>query len=437
MNRQVKSLSKSIARTDLILMAVESLILFIIIENIGKLTDIFFVGKGSIVVTLSYFLLLTFFFTTPAYKAPFILLSGFEHYSKAAIDLLKIFTILAFEFFVFNLQAGRAFFIFALPVAILLRLIGRKGLKLLYGKKVRDIPVFVFTEKDYIKKYLQELFTNVKLESENTFSTISDNISRFANSLVLLHSSKDFSREHDQYASFLVSKGITLGYLDSYTRVKGRVGLQIVLGALVVLIRQPVQASRSMRVSKRIFDVCISGLVLVILLPFGPLFYLLFRATNGSPVIFKQPRVGLDGKLFTLYKVRTIDSKSHTDQVSDEQSGAWVPKPNADALIPWGKFLRRWSLDELPQLVNVLKGDMSLVGPRPRMQSEENQPGFRLRLSVKPGLTGLWQISGRNLVSPTDAEELDDYYIDHWSFLMDIQISAKTFTAIRNGLGAR
>ena len=366
-----------------------------------------------------------------------MLLSGFEHYSKAAIDLLKIFTILAFEFFVFNLQAGRAFFIFALPVAILLRLIGRKGLKLLYGKKVRDIPVFVFTEKDYIKKYLQELFTNVKLESENTFSMISDNISRFANSLVLLHSSKDFSREHDQYASFLVSKGITLGYLDSYTRVKGRVGLQIVLGALVVLIRQPVQASRSMRVSKRIFDVCVSGLVLLILLPFGPLFYLLFRGNNGSPVIFKQPRVGLDGKLFTLYKVRTIDSKSHTDQVSDEQSGAWVPKPNADALIPWGKFLRRWSLDELPQLVNVLKGDMSLVGPRPRMQSEENQLGFRLRLSVKPGLTGLWQISGRNLVSPTDAEELDDYYIDHWSFLMDIQISAKTFTAIRNGLGAR
>ena len=80
---------------------------------------------------------------------------------------------------------------------------------------------------------------------------------------------------------------------------------------------------------------------------------------------------------------------------------------------------------------------MSLVGPRPRMQSEENQSGFRLRLSVEPGLTGLWQISGQNLVSPTDAEELDDYYIDHWSFLMDIQISAKTFTAIRNGLGAR
>ena len=437
MNRQVKSLSKSIARTDLLFMAIESLILFIIIENIGKLTDIYFVGKGSIIVTLSYFLLLIFFFTTPAYKAPFILLSGFEHYSKTAIDLLKIFTILAFEFFVFNLQAGRAFFIFALPVAILLRLMGRKGLKLIYGKKVRDIPVFVFTEKDYIKKYLQELFTNVKLEPENTFSTLSENLLRFSNSLVLLHSSKDFSREHDQYASFLVSKGITLGYLDSYTRLKGRVGLQIVFGALVVLIRQPVQASRSMRVSKRLFDVCVSGLVLVILLPFGPLFYLLFRVTNGSPVIFKQPRVGLDGKLFTLYKVRTIDSKSHTDQVSEEQSGAWAPKPNANALIPWGKYLRRWSLDELPQLVNVLKGEMSLVGPRPRLQSEENQPGYRLRLSVKPGLTGLWQISGRNLVSPSDAEELDDYYIEHWSFLMDIQISAKTFTAIRNGLGAR
>ena len=437
MNRQVMLLSKSIARTDLMFMAIESLILFVIIEVIGKLTDIYFVGKGSIVVTLSYFLLLTFFFSTPAYKAAFILLSGFEHYSKAAIDLLKIFTILAFEFFVFNLQAGRAFFIFALPIAILLRLMARKGLKLIYGREVRDIPVFVFTEKDYIKKYLQELFTNVKLEPENTFSDLSENMSRFSNSLVLLHSIKDYSREHDQYASFLVSKGITLGYLDSYTRVKGRVGLQIVLGALVVLIRQPVQASRSMRVSKRVFDLCVSGLALGILLPFGPFFYVLFRINNGFPVFFSQPRVGLDGKLFTLYKIRTIDYKSHLNQTSEDQSDTWAPKPHTDALIPWGRFLRRWSLDELPQLVNVLKGDMSLVGPRPRLQNEENQPGFRLRLSVKPGLTGLWQISGRNLVSPSDAEELDDYYIDHWSFLMDIQISAKTFTAIRNGLGAR
>ena len=437
MNRQVKSLSKSIARTDLIFMAIESLILFIIIEILGNFTDIFFVGNGSILVTLSYFLLLLFFFSTPAYRAPFILLSGFEHYSKAAIDLLKVFTILAFEFFLFDLQAGRAFFIFALPLSILLRLVGRKSLKVIYGRKARDIPVFIFTEKDYIERYLQGFFTNVKVENEKAFSTLSENIASFSNSLVLLHSNKDFSREHDQYASFLISKGITLGYLDSYTRVKGRVGLQIVLGALVVLIRQPVQATRLMRFSKRIFDLCASGLVLAILLPFAPIFYALFRVINGSSVIFKQQRVGLGGKLFTLYKIRTIGTKSQLDHFSVDNLDSWTPKPDAAALIPWGGFLRRWSLDELPQMINVLKGDMSLVGPRPRMQSEENQPGYRLRLSVKPGLTGLWQISGRNLVPPSDAEELDDYYIDHWSFLMDIQISAKTFTAIRNGLGAR
>jgi lipopolysaccharide/colanic/teichoic acid biosynthesis glycosyltransferase len=436
MNRQVKTLSNSISRADLVFMAIESLILFLVIENIGNFADIYFVGKGSIVVTLSYFLLLIFFFTTPAYKSPFILLSGFEHYSKAAIDLMKIFTILAFEFFIFNLQAGRAFFIFALPGAILLRLSGRKSLNLLYGRQVRAIPIFVFTEKEYIKRYLQALFTNVKLEPEDTFSTLSKNMSRFSNSLVLLHNSRDFSREHDKYASFLVSEGVTLGYLDSYTRIKARIGLQIVLGALVVLIRQPVQASRSMRASKRLLDICVSGLVLVILLPMGPLFYLLFRIVNGSPVIFKQPRVGLDGKLFTLYKVRTIDSKSDLSKASEDHSDKWAQKPHTDELVPWGKFLRRWSLDELPQLVNVLKGDMSLVGPRPRLQSEESQSGFRLRLSVKPGLTGLWQISGRNLVSPNDAEELDDYYIDHWSLLMDIQIGTKTFTAIRKGLGA-
>jgi len=418
-------------------MVIEALILFIVIDNIGKSTDIIFIGKGSIIVTLSYFLLLVFFFITPSYVAPFILLSGFEHYSKVSIDLLKIFTFLAFEFFVFNLQAGRAFFIFAFPISLILRLASRKCLKLIYGKKVRDIPVFVFSDKDYIKQYLNGFFNNVNLESEKTFSILSENISRFSNSLVLLHSSKDFSHKHDQYASFLVSKGITLGYLDSYTRVKGRVGLQIVLGALIVLIRQPIQASRLMKVSKRIFDLCVSCLVLVFLLPIGPFFYLLFRVINGSPVMFKQSRVGLNGKLFTLYKIRTISLISNLQHTPKDKSSIWVPKPEADALIPWGRFLRRWSLDELPQLVNVLKSDMSLVGPRPRLQSEENQSGFRMRLTVKPGLTGLWQISGRNLITPTHAEELDDYYIDHWSFLMDIQISAKTFTAIRNGLGAK
>ena len=250
MNRQVKTISNSIARTDLAFMTLESIILFVVIERIGAATDIFFVGKGSFAVTISYYLLLVFYFTTQAYRAPFILLSGFEHYSKVAVDVLKIFTILAFEFFFFNLQAGRSFFLFALPVSLILRMLGRKILKIIYGRRVRDIPVYVFTQKDYIKTYLQGFFTNVTLAPESTISNLSENILKFANSLVLLHSCRDFSREHDQYASFLVSKGITLGYLDSYTRVKGRVGMKIVLGALVVLIRQPVQASRAMRFSK-------------------------------------------------------------------------------------------------------------------------------------------------------------------------------------------
>lgn len=437
MMSQVKSLTTAIARLDLILMGIESVILYLVIEKIGNLTAIFFMGRGSIAVTLSYFFLLVFFFSTPIYRSPFILLSGFEHYSKVAIDILKVFTLLAFEFFILNLQAGRSFFLFALPFSLFLRLVSRKTLKVIFGLRVRETPVYIFSNKDFVETYLEGYFKNIKVLPEDSFGTISKNLSTYANSLVLLHNNRDFSREHDRNAAYLVSEGIILGYLDSYTRMRGRIGLRIVLGALIILIRQPVQSNRTMLLSKRIADIVISGFLLIILFTILPFFYLFYKTKNGSPLIFKQSRVGLAGKPFLLYKIRTVAGKGLSVTGKIDQEVMWVPKPTDDVLLPWGKFLRRWSLDEAPQLFNVLKGDMSIVGPRPRLENEENQSNYRMRLSVKPGLTGLWQISGRNLISPQDAEELDDYYIDHWSFLVDIQICAKTITVIRNGLGAR
>ena len=434
---EIKSLSNAMTRTDVVFISIEALVLFFIIEFLGKATGILFIGKGSVVVTLSYLILSILFFNQSVYRSPFVLLSGFEHYSKVVIDQLKIFTILAFEFYLFDLQAGRAFFLFALPVSIVMRLFGRKLLRILYGSAVREMPVYVFSQKGFVGEYLNGFFKNLTVFPESEFVSLEKNIKRFGNSLVLLHNFRDFSREHDKYSAYLVSQGVTLGYLDSYTRVKGRIGLKIVLGALVVVLRQPIRASRVMRAIKRLFDLLVSIVVLTLLMPILPFVYISFAFMNGFPVFFKQKRVGLDRNIFTLYKIRTVAESVQSE--SDFQVGVngWVAKPLENSLNPWGKFLRRWSLDELPQIFNVLKGDMSIVGPRPRLESEEKLDGHRLRLSVKPGLTGLWQISGRNAISIEDAEELDDYYIDHWSMLMDIQICAKTIGAIRNGLGAK
>jgi lipopolysaccharide/colanic/teichoic acid biosynthesis glycosyltransferase len=137
-----------------------------------------------------------------------------------------------------------------------------------------------------------------------------------------------------------------------------------------------------------------------------------------------------------------LPKKAETNHRS-KNSGepVWVEKPGTDELVSGGKFLRRWSIDELPQLLNVLKGDMSLVGPRPRLRSEiDENYEFTSPIyihKIKPGLTGIWQISGRNEISPSFAVMLDKYYMDHWSPLVDFQIITKTIVSIILGVGAR
>ena len=422
--------------TDIIFISLESFMLYFIVEKFGSFTDIPFIGKGSIAVSISYFILLIFFFTTPEYGTPFILLSGLEHYSKTVLDILKIFTILAFETFVLDLQAGRPFYLFALPSSLLLRLISRKILKSFYVNRVKEIPVYIFSDKQFISKYMSGFFGNIQLSAEINFRLVGDDVGKYLNSLVLLHGNRDYSREHSQYVMHLVGNGINLGYLDSYSRVKGRIGLRIVLGSLVIVMKEPSHVKREMKIAKRVFDLLSSSVLALVLIPFFMITFLIYKSRITGPFFYSQLRVGEGGQEFRIFKIRTLKNSRDITELDYSQTNGWFPKPSEDQLVPMGKWMRRWSIDEFPQLLNVIRGDMSVVGPRPRLPDEENTHGYKLRLSVKPGLTGIWQISGRNMVSPDEAEELDEYYIEHWNFLMDIQICIKTIGAIRSGIGA-
>jgi lipopolysaccharide/colanic/teichoic acid biosynthesis glycosyltransferase len=166
------------------------------------------------------------------------------------------------------------------------------------------------------------------------------------------------------------------------------------------------------------------------------------RLTSPGPVIFRQVRVGRDGRMFTLYKFRSmvvdaeeqlVDLRRHNDS-----DGVLFKVRQDPRVTPVGRWLRRFSLDELPQLANVLRGDMSMVGPRPALPSETEQYGSSVarRLLVKPGITGLWQISGRSDLSWEDSVRLDLYYVENWSFTGDIQILWKTFHAVATRRGA-
>jgi len=215
-------------------------------------------------------------------------------------------------------------------------------------------------------------------------------------------------------------------------------------GRPVLVFRSTPEASWQ-SVFKQVIDyVGAVVLLLVSALPFAVV-SLLIKLTSPGPVLFRQKRAGLNGQPFTMYKFRTMVSNAeqlkHELAALNEMSGPVFKMTNDPRVTPIGRWLRRTSLDEFPQLFNVLRGEMSLVGPRP-LPVEEVQRlgdlGHRRRLSVKPGLTCLWQISGRNELS--DFKEwvrLDLEYIDNWSLWLDLKILWRTVPIVLSGTGAR
>jgi exopolysaccharide biosynthesis polyprenyl glycosylphosphotransferase len=185
-------------------------------------------------------------------------------------------------------------------------------------------------------------------------------------------------------------------------------------------------------------------LLIVSLLPMAAI-ALLIKLTSPGPVFFRQQRSGLNGAPFTLYKFRTMVTNAeqfkHELEAMNEMCGPVFKVTNDPRVTPFGKFLRHYSLDELPQLFNVLRGEMSLVGPRPLPVDEVkrfNDLAHRRRLSVKPGLTCLWQIKGRNQISDfKDWVRLDLEYIDNWSLWLDVKILLLTLPAVLRGTGAK
>jgi exopolysaccharide biosynthesis polyprenyl glycosylphosphotransferase len=193
---------------------------------------------------------------------------------------------------------------------------------------------------------------------------------------------------------------------------------------------------------RRIFDMIGSIVLILLLSPLLLLIILLIRLESPGPVIYRQVRVGLNGRKFTFFKFRSMvqgaDERRNDLAVHNIMSGPVFKMRDDPRVTRVGRFLRKSSLDELPQLVNVLWGDMSFVGPRPPIPEEvEQYQGWqRRRLSMKPGITGLWQVSGRNQIDFDQWMKLDLEYIDHWSLWLDFKILLKTIPTVIFGRGA-
>lgn len=194
---------------------------------------------------------------------------------------------------------------------------------------------------------------------------------------------------------------------------------------------------------KRLFDVLAASLLLAVLSPILVLLVLLVKLDSKGPALFQQKRVGLNGVHFTMWKFRSmvVDAESVRKAVEDQnqmQNGVLFKIKHDPRITRIGRYIRKASIDELPQLFNVIKGDMSLVGPRPPLPSEVAQYSLseRQRLSVLPGITCLWQVCGRSDIPFSQQVELDMQYIESQSFMMDVQLLLKTVPAVITARGA-
>jgi len=196
------------------------------------------------------------------------------------------------------------------------------------------------------------------------------------------------------------------------------------------------------RLAKRLFDVSVASVVMVLSAPVMALAVVAIVIESGRPFVFRQTRVGMHGEHFEMLKLRTMvcDAEARRAELLDlnEADGPLFKIGDDPRVTRVGRFLRKASIDELPQLWNVMRGDMSLVGPRPALPDEVEQwsPELRDRLRVLPGITGLWQVSGRALASFDDYKRLDLYYVDNWSLRHDITIVWRTIGAVLRTRGA-
>lgn len=240
----------------------------------------------------------------------------------------------------------------------------------------------------------------------------------------------------------LASHNIGLIMAPALTDIAGpRIHTQQVAGLPLIHVTTPTLEG-GQRVAKRLFDVVVSGALILVAAPAMLILALSIKLSDRGPVLFKQNRVGLEGAHFRMLKFRSmvVDAEKQLDHLShlNEGKGVLFKIKSDPRITKIGRILRKYSLDELPQLFNIFSGSMSLVGPRPPLprEVEAYELDVRRRLLVKPGLTGLWQVSGRSNLSWQDSVRLDLYYVENWSLAGDLVIILRTVRAVFHSTGA-
>jgi len=401
---------------------------------------------------------------------------GADEYKRVINSTLALFGAVAICSYLFRLNLPRSYLLIMMPAGLLAMLAGRLlARRWLHAARARghylaDVLVVgsVRTVRDLIVDLKRAPFAGFRVVGacvETHSSAIDpDGVSRIDGVPILggfddvaavarrcgahtvaVTATDSFDRSAVRRLSWELEKtDAALVLAPALTNIAGpRIHTQPVAGLPLIHVDRPTYEGAT-RILKKSFDLVGAS---VLLLLFSPVFFaiaLAVKFTSPGSIFFLQDRVGLNGETFRMIKfrsmVRDAESKLAALRAQSQDAGNTVlfKQKNDARVTKVGKFIRRFSIDELPQLVNVLKGDMSLVGPRPPLRAEVDkyEDDAKLRLLVKPGMTGLWQVSGRSDLSWEDTVRLDVYYVENWSIASDLMILWRTAKAVVSSAGA-
>lgn len=401
-------------------------------------------------------------------RDPKIFGSGPSEYKRVVNLTLLTFGVFAIVSYVARAQVGRGFLLFALPVGLVLLLLSRwlwrKRLHrqrklgrhiyrtLIVGDRAKSAHVAQQIMRDrFVGFGLVGAVTARGSHSElvpgldvvASYDDLIDTIDAMQIDAVIMTSADALSPTRTREIGWeLEARKIDLVVASALTDIAGpRIHMRPVAGLPLIHVEHPEFAGRKL-FAKRMFDWVGASALLLLLSPVFLVIALLVRSDSPGPIFFKQRRVGLHGREFSMLKFRSmvVNAEARLDEVLPHSEGNGVLfKLKADPRVTkFGAKMRRYSLDELPQLINVLRGDMSLVGPRPPLprEVEAYKEWVGRRLLVKPGITGLWQVSGRSDLSWDDSVRLDLYYVENWSMVGDLLLLARTVRTVFKPEGA-
>jgi exopolysaccharide biosynthesis polyprenyl glycosylphosphotransferase len=383
---------------------------------------------------------------------------GADEYKKLINATLLSFTSVAFVSYIFKLEISRLFVLSVFPFGLLVLFVVRRILRrrLLrarnQGRYLSRVLLLHSGSSDPVEQRLalaQHAGFNVVhkiVTAENLKFEVKEIVSNALNNncdqIMVGQSAVISAAELRKLGWALEQTNIDLIVAPAVTEIAGpRLKVSNVEGLPLLHLEQPTFSGAS-RVAKRVLDLTLSVVGLIVISPFLLIVAILIKSFDRGSVLYTQKRIGQNNIEFDVYKFRTMYEGSHEQRAQVMAETNKDPRlakdPQDPRITKPGLFLRRWSIDEIPQIINVLKGEMSLVGPRPPLAEEVNQyeKSETRRLLVKPGLTGLWQVSGRSELDWEDAVRLDLYYVENWSLTLDILIIIRTAAALWRGEGA-